>query len=122
MNKLNISGFPDGYSAVAMKELKDADIFVSESGIRIFGADGAELDPARYGWLENVIKQHNGEGHYSGVSLDGDTGDTPPKPGDPSMARLASDIWQKRNPGISDADAVANLRDVYSHRRTAMTA
>lgn len=119
MNKLNISGFPDGYSAVAIKELNDADIFVSSAGVRIFAADGKELDPDRYAWLTQTIRQHNAEGHYSGVSIEGD------KPGEqfqPSMNRLASEVWAKRNPGITDAQAVANLRDIYSHRRTAMTA
>lgn len=117
MNKLNISGFPDGYSAVAMKELKDADIFVSEAGVRIFAADGAELDPERYRWLTNVIRKDNPEGHYSGVSIEGNK---PSEPFQPSMNRLAHDIWQKRNPRPSDAEAVANLKDVYARRRAAI--
>ena len=119
MNKLNISGFPDGYSAVAMKELKDADIFVSEAGIRIFAADGAELDPGRYHWLTNVIRQHNPEGHYSGVSIEGNK---PTEPFQPSMNRLASEVWAKRNPRPSDAEAVANLKNVYANRQAQFTA
>ena len=117
ISKLDLSAFDEEQRQALEQELQGAVVVITDGLIKAY-RDGKELEDAHLDLIGGPLRIHNEHGYYS---VGGNNSDQAEQKPSAEMTNLVSDIWAKRTGRMSDADAVARLKDVYSHRQAQFT-